>query len=143
MILICLCNFKILIDYHCRQVKFQNSVPISSATKRVAEEEIIEVEDLAKRQYKQNENNDQPSGSTVHTFKKPQISKPNTATKSSLVKSSLVNLVKRKTPTATQVSTPNTSQPKEPIKVAVTQPTTANALSLLSGYDDSDSNESD
>lgn len=72
-------------------MKFQSSSCTSSGIKRVAEEEIIEVEDLAKKQYKPNENNDKPSASVPsgnsvsHSFKKPQTNKPISATKSSII----------------------------------------------------------
>lgn len=128
-------------------MKFQSTGSTSGGTKRVAEEEIIEVEDLAKRQFKPNASNDKSTVPPLNAFKKPQNNKP-----SSSGKSSLVNLVKRKVTNSTTSSTvtlpskSNTESSASKVtaqtSTPVSQPST-NALSLLSGYDDSDSNESD
>lgn len=138
-------NFHFIFIIH-RQVKFKSSSS-GAGTKRVAEEEIIEVEDLAKKQTKLNE----IESKKVDIFKKPALSK-----KSLGIKSSLANLVRRKEP-CTSTSTSSTSLTVDnsksegqnktiletmnvPAKLnpALNQPTTAktNALSLLSGYDD-------
>lgn len=112
----------------------------------MAQEEIIEVEDLAKKPHK-SDVFVEPKPLT-----KPSIAKPSNTKIGFNSKASLVNLVKRK-PAATVSSTSatattttnvsnaaNTKTPSEPRPAA----SSLNALSLLSGYDDgSDSSESD
>lgn len=135
-----------------RQVKFRSS---NSGPKRVAEEEIIEVEDLSGKLRKVDDTSDRiESRLSIGTFKKPQINR-------SGQKSTLANLVKRKTTataTATTTSTATvTSKPTNngettssaiPPSVNLIAPkpisNTSNGLSLLSGYDnntDSDDSE--
>lgn len=148
-----------------RKIKFHGSS--ATGTKRVAEEEIIEVEDLAVKKHKPNNDSDKRSNQfTAGTFKKPQVSKIGLNQKSALA-----NLVKRKTPatatTATVTATTTTTAtatatatvaapsrnsqtsestsskpaPKPSTQTALSAP---NALSLLSGYDNySDSDESE
>lgn len=133
-------------------MKFRSA---SSGSKRVAEEEIIEVEDLGSKQPKLNESaNKTVSQSAIGTFKKPQINRGGFGQKSSLA-----NLVKRKsTSTATATSgassttasgssTKNdTTSSTVAVKPSVDKPATSstNALSLLSGYDNyTDSDESE
>lgn len=132
-----------------RQVKFQSSSTISSGTKRVAEEEILEEENLAKHQYKSYNNDDKPIAQSTNA-KKTQTNKPNIT-----IKSTLANLVKRKsTATVTSINKNNTASVETsknaikdtlPTQMADNQPSTSigTALSLLSGYENSDSNESD
>lgn len=91
--------------FHFRQVKFQGAK--STGPKRVAEEVIIEVEDLA-AQGKQQKLDDSAATAkssvnqtTMGTFKKPQSNRNGFSQKSSLA-----NLVKRKTTvTATATTT--------------------------------------
>lgn len=148
-----------------RQIKFHGSS--ATGTKRVAEEEIIEVEDLAVKKHKPNNDSDKRSNQfTAGTFKKPQVSKIGLNQKSALA-----NLVKRKTPatattatvtattttTATATATATVAAPSRnsqtsestsskpaPKPSTQTAPSAPNALSLLSGYDNySDSDESE
>lgn len=141
-----------------RQVKFQGAK--TAGPKRVAEEVIIEVEDLAAsaKQQKLDESaasTTKPMGnqSAIGTFKKPQTNRNGFSQKSSLA-----NLIKRKTPTtatatATTATTVITETPDSTnstvtasnTSTAAKPPTnTTNALSLLSGYDNySDSDDSD
>lgn len=145
----------VLRNFVFRQVKFRGS---SSGTKRVAEEEIIEVEDLSAKQQKVDDTTSKTGSQlTIGTFKKPQINRNALGQKSSLA-----NLVKRKTPsTATSTSTFLTSGTTKTATAAATTTSsietvskspaapksassTPNALSLLSGYDnntDSDDSE--
>lgn len=127
----------------------------------MAEEVIIEVEDLA-ASAKQQKLDDTTSTakptvnqSAIGTFKKPQTNRNGFSQKSSLA-----NLVKRKTPgvatsTATATATTPTATSETSTKPIATSTDTAsststtskpttNALSLLSGYDNNtDSDESD
>lgn len=103
-----------------RKIKFHGSS--ATGTKRVAEEEIIEVEDLAVKKHKPNNDSDKRSNQfTAGTFKKPQVSKIGLNQKSALA-----NLVKRKTPatatTATVTATTTTT-------ASATATATATALS--------------
>lgn len=140
-------------------MKFQG--PKTSGPKRVAEEVIIEVEDLAAASAKQQKFDESvsvarpvASQTAIGTFKKPQINRNGFSQKSSLA-----NLVKRKT-TATATSTAATTattgtsetstktpNPTNTVSTSgASKPTTntTNALSLLSGYDNySDSDDSD
>lgn len=146
-----------------RQVKFQGAK--TSGPKRVAEEVILEVEDLAASAEKQQKFDDSVTAvkpivnqTAIGTFKKPQTSRNGFSQKSLMA-----NLVKRKTSaTATAtVTTPTapamaaTAAPENTTKTSststettsststVAKPTT-NALSLLSGYDNNtDSDDSD
>lgn len=141
----------------CRQVKFHGSTV--GGTKRVAEEEIIEVEDLAAKQAKPSIETSKTQSQLsigLGTFKRPQTTRPALG-----AKSLLANLVKRKpiatistttsltASTDTNVSTTETSTNKSlpaPSKpaIAVAGASTTNALSLLGGYDsNSDSDASD
>lgn len=108
----------------------------------MAEEEIIEVENFANRKLKLIDEKPKEIA-TSSIFKKPSATKI-----SSTSKSSLANLVKRKVPpSATETkntlttetkSTSSASNSNQP--TAVSQPTSS-ALSLLSGYDDSDESD--
>lgn len=149
-----------------RQVKFQGAK--TSGSKRVAEEVILEVEDLAASAEKQQKFDDSVTAvkpivnqTAIGTFKKPQTSRNGFSQKSLMA-----NLVKRKTPaTATVTATTTTTEPAMPATATsenttktsstrtettsststVAKPTT-NALSLLSSYDnntDSDDSDSD
>lgn len=129
--------------------------------KRVAEEEIIEVEDLAAKQTKLDDEKGNSSGSQVSTsmFKRPTATNRNGLNQ----KSAFANLVKRKSTTTTSTTT---SEPSAKSSVSseitannptgLTATTTStpangndapktNALSLLgSSYDNcTDSDESD
>lgn len=140
-------------SFHFRQVKFHGSS--LGGVKRVAEEEIIEVEDLAAKQSKPNflvENDKKPSQpSSIGLFRKPQTVRPGLG-----AKSSLAYLVKRKPVAATStttsaaatnninVSTMETTTKKTPSLSTQPATSTTNALSLLGGYDsNSDSDASD
>lgn len=146
-----------------RQVKFQGAK--TSGPKRVAEEVILEVEDLAASAKQQKLDDTVPAvkpianQTTFGSFKKPQNRNGFSQ------KSSLANLVKRKTtatvtatataPTATATATATstsgtpTDSTNEVLSTGTStasKPTTntTNALSLLSGYDNySDSDNSD
>lgn len=155
-----------LSSYIFRQVKFQGAK--TSGPKRVAEEVIIEVEDLAAsaKQQKLDESATaaKPIGNqaAIGTFKKPQTNRNGFSQRSALA-----NLVKRKTTatatatatipatatTATTATSETTTKSPNPTNAVTTlgastatKPTTntTNALSLLSGYDNySDSDDSD
>lgn len=135
-------------------MKFRSS---SIGPKRVAEEEIIEVEDLAAKKQKLDQSaNKKVNQLSIGTFKKPQVNRNGPGQKSALA-----NLVKRKTtPTATSTTSgPCTSTTSENStkddavtstttgeKPSASKPATSttNALSLLSGYDNStDSDDSE
>lgn len=125
-------------------MKFRSS---NSGPKRVAVEEIIEVEDLAAKQQKLNDSaNNTEIEPKIGSFKKPQINRSGFVTKSSLA-----NLVKRKpqTQTATSASGPSTSttsgsSTKTDESTSKPSASATNALSLLSGYDNNtDSDESE
>ncbi|XP_055318782.1 splicing factor YJU2 [Sitodiplosis mosellana] len=127
-------------EEYIKQVKFHGSG--GSVVKRVAEEQIIEVEDLAAKQSKPTIDTEKKSSQfSLGTFKKPQTSRIGFGQKSSLA-----NLVKRKsvTPTSTTTSvtvTKNTSVSTTEAVVDKPSPppakvtSTTNALSLLGGYD--------
>lgn len=138
-----------------RQVKFQ--VAKTNGPKRVAEEVIVEVEDMAETAAKQQKFDDATPAAkpiqnkiAIGSFKKPQINRNGFSQKSSLA-----NLVKRKsavTATATtatltsETSTKISSTTSTEISSSASKPTatTTNALSLLSGYDNcTDSDDSD
>lgn len=135
-------------------MKFRSS---SIGPKRVAEEEIIEVEDLAAKQQKLDQSaNKKVNQLSIGTFKKPQVNRNGPGQKSALA-----NLVKRKTATTATSTTsgPCTSTTSENStkddavtstttgeKPSASKPATSttNALSLLSGYDNStDSDDSE
>lgn len=127
---------------HYRQVKFKTPAS-SGGVKRVAEEEILEVEDLAKKPHKSDE-------IEVKSASKPPVNICKSAPTAKIglsSKATLANLVRRK-PASTTISTPvNTvAAATQSSTTTASKPATSNsnALSLLSGYDnDSDSNESD
>lgn len=147
---------------HFRQVKFQG--PKASGPKRVAEEVIIEVEDLAVSAKQQKL--DDPVSTTkpivnqtaIGIFKKPQPNRNGFSQKSSLA-----NLVKRKTTvpatatataiastvtaaseTSTKTNSTSTGTTSSTSTVSKPMTSTTNALSLLSGYDNNtDSDDSD
>lgn len=143
-----------IINLIYRQIKFQNKSS-GSGIKRVAAEEVLEIEDLSTKQFKPNENPKTATNLGLATFAKPAPKKPILSNKASLA-----NLVKRKTP-ATSTSTDsahatsvsnnssnasNSSAPSASIQSSNTAVTTSNkpnALSLLGSYNDSDSNDSD
>lgn len=108
----------------------------------MAEEEIIEVEDLASRKFKSIEEKPKEVA-TSSIFKKPPAKKG-----ASTSKSSLMNLVKRKvSPAATETKNTSIAATKSTSSAsnsnqstAVSQPTSS-ALSLLSGYNDSDESD--
>lgn len=108
----------------------------------MAEEEIIEVEDLSSRKFKSIEEKPKEVA-TSSIFKKPPATKVGSTSKSSLA-----NLVKRKVPasatetknTSTTVTQSTSSASNSNQLTAVSQPTSS-ALSLLSGYDDSDESD--
>lgn len=133
--------------------------------KRVAEEEVLEIEDLSKKQFKPSEPK-KPNEPLGLQFKRPA------AAKSIGIRASMANLVKRKTPsTATTTLSDSTSvsnatdsngqamnaradnapATSQAAKIASASASTApilttnkpNALALLGSYADSDSNESD
>lgn len=150
--------------FSTRQVKFQSTS--NGGVKRVAEEEIVEVEDLAAKQQKTVFSDAAKKGSTltIGSFKKPQ---PNRSALSQ--KSVLANLVKRKPNSTTTSASTSTSSTAEITHKATTESATSssgsttqakpsttpapaptavvsnstNGLSLLSGYDCSDSDESE
>lgn len=126
-------------DYYLfdfRQVKFHNS-SASNAKKRIAEEEIVEVEDLASKQAKVN----QPTSSG---FKKPQNIR--NGLNSKLL---LSNLVRRKpaasstcpSESSVKLSTSLTKAESNEPSSSSSQPP-ASGLSLLSSYS-SNSNSDD
>lgn len=138
-----------------RQVKFQAAK--TNGPKRVAEEVIVEVEDMAETAAKQQKFDDAPPAAkpienkiTIGSFKKPQTNRNGFSQKSALA-----NLVKRKpavTATATaatvtsEISTKTSSITSTETSSSTSKPTatTTNALSLLSGYDNcTDSDDSD
>lgn len=146
-----------LFVYHIyfRQVKFQGAK--TSGPKRVAEEVILEVEDLAASAKHQKLDDSVSTAkpilnqTSIGTFKKPQTNRNGFSQKSSLA-----NLVKRKTTattTATATTTTPTSETSTKTNSTSTETTsststaskpTTNALSLLSGYDNNtDSDDSD
>lgn len=120
----------------------------SSGGKRVAEEEIIEVEDMAIKQPKLDAKIEKkPTQLTTETFKKPQNNRIKAHHKSSLV-----NLVKRKS-SITSTTTSDRSTTSTAIKLCETVSTktvtpllsslsspspspaaVSNALSMLGGY---------
>lgn len=108
----------------------------------MAEEEIIEVEDLASRKFKSIEEKPKEVA-TSSIFKKPPATKVGSTSKSSLT-----NLVKRKVPpSATETKNASTTETKSTPSasnsnqsIVVRQPASS-ALSLLSGYDDSDESD--
>lgn len=117
--------------------------------KRVAEEEIIEVEDLGAKQPKSSKESEKRSGQlSIGSFKKPVGLGQ---------KFSLANLVKRKTTSASSISSSsfgtstdatntetNVNKPTNSVSSSQPAPSKPNALSLLSGYDntsDSDGSE--
>lgn len=147
-----------------RQLKFHKSS--SGGAKRVAEEEILEIEDFAtKRTTPLSSAEQKPAQSTlsIGTFKKPANARTGLSQKSSLA-----NLVRRK-PTNTTTSTSsstnsisetvtaakpptndtnpndtnNSTKPSASTSIAAPATNKPNALSLLSGYDCSDSDESE
>lgn len=159
----------VLLPYLFRQVKFQAAK--SDGPKRVAEEVILEVEDLAATATaaKQQKMDGEATTSTkpianqaaVGTFKRPQVNRNGFSQKSSLA-----NLVKPKarfTATATTTTTspatstvapvtetsiksdrPNASDTGSSTSTVSKPANTTNALSLLSGYDNNtDSDDSD
>lgn len=135
---------------HFRQVKFHSGSAGSSGLKRVAEEEIIEVEDLAAKQSKPSIDTEKKSTQfSIGSFKKPQTNRIGLGPKSSLA-----NLVKRKPITSTSTATsatatnnasvaatatvankPSPSPTSAPLQPAAKAASTTNALSLLGGYD--------
>lgn len=147
--------FYFLLSIHFRQVKFQGAK--ANGPKRVAEEVIIEVEDLA-ASAKQQKIDDPISTAkpianqtSIGIFKKPQSNRNGLSQKSLLA-----NLVKRKTTvtaTATATASSETSTKSNSTATETTSSTstaskpttsTTNALSLLSGYDNNtDSDDSD
>lgn len=147
-----------------RQVKFHNNRP--TGNKRVASEEIIEIEDLAKRKHGDTElAEEKASSSDTIMFKEPakrdipKFTKINSTSISvgglSSKKSILKNLVKKKPVqtttdppmsstapviTSTVTSTTSTSSISASSKVSEPKPGSApNALSLLAGYDNNNS----
>lgn len=147
-----------------RNIKFHNN----TGTKRVASEEIIEVDDLSAKKAnnsvfsvsstinaKQNASSSSATTSSIlsHKFLKPQISIGSLSNN----KNSLKNLVKRKT--ATKIETNTAAHTSETATISTTpddQPQTtsiqnesktvapkSNALSLLCGYDDEDDSNSE
>lgn len=135
--------------FHFRQVKFHGSGG-SSGLKRVAEEEIIEVEDLAAKQTKPSIETDKKSSQfSMGSFKKPQTNRIGLGQKSSLA-----NLVKRKpiaptstatsatatknasvTATETVANIPSSAPTAAPLQQAAKAASITNALSLLGRYD--------
>lgn len=125
-----------------------------TGVKRVAEEEVLEIEDLSKKQFKPNEPKN-TINQTALTFKKPAV------TKSLGIKASMANLVKRKAPPTATTTTSDSAnagtattsniQATPPTATASASASTTpilttnkpNALALLGGYNDSDSNDSD
>lgn len=100
----------------------------------MAEEEIIEVEDLARRKFKSIEEKPKEVA-TNSIFKKPTTTKVGSTSKSSLA-----NLVKRKVP-ASATETKNTSSASNSNQPTDMSQPISSALSLLSGYDDSDESD--
>lgn len=149
-----------------RQLKFHNIG--TGGAKRVTEEEIIEIEDFATKRTKPFTSAEQkPTQSTlsVGSFKKPVTVRMGLSQKSSLA-----NLVKRKSTTTTtsaslnanpvripesisaaksptndtnSIDTSNPSKPSASPSPAALVQSKPNALSLLSGYVCSDSDESE
>lgn len=148
------------IAFYFRNTKFVNK---SGSAKRVASEEIIEVEEYGKKPNLEAPSTSTSSASTV-TTEKIAATKAGTSNTSSLnhkfvrpsisvgglsnSKSVLKNLVKKKTndvPDKTVCTTAKSTDTTSMNTVAATKPgNSSNALSLLAGYDDySDSDDSD
>lgn len=155
-----------------RQVKFHGQSSSGGGNKRVASEEIIEIEDLAKRSRdddgeENNSTNDAPAKAllTDEIVRKPsesttKFAKPMNISVGAMSngRNSLKNLVKRKTvsatpasavsstSTSTVVSSTATSHP-DPIendkKPTSNNTPTPSGLSLLAGYDDDSSGSDD
>lgn len=121
-------------------MKFAHSRP--AGTKRVASEEIIEVEDLSKK----SKGDDGPSTSSTTSdatdelitekFAKPSSKPISVGGLSS--RNSMKNLVKRKSDNATIVS----QSPAKPAADPATKPASTNALTLLAGYDNASDSDS-